>query len=47
MGADLADPPEIYDRLVIATPRGHQARGLETIQIHIQWTSRVPAVDRE
>ena len=47
LGADLADSPEIYDRLVIATPRGDQARGLETIQIHIQWTSRVPAVDRE
>jgi hypothetical protein len=27
--ADLADPPEMYDRLVIATPRRHQTEGLD------------------
>ncbi len=47
LGADLADSPEMYDGLGIATPWGHRARGLETIRIHMQWTSRVPAVDRE
>ncbi len=47
LGADLADSPEMYDRLVIATQLGHQTRELETILIHIQWTSREPAVDRE
>ncbi len=47
LGADLADSPGMYDRLVIAAPRGNQARGLETIRIHIQRTSRIPAVDRE
>jgi hypothetical protein len=46
LDADLADPTEMYDRLVIAMPRGHQAGRLETIWIHIQWTSRVSAVDR-
>ncbi len=47
LDADLANPPEMYDRLVIAMQPGHQAGGLETIRIHIQWTSIVPAVDRE
>jgi hypothetical protein len=32
----LADSPEMYDRLVISTQRGHQARELEKIRIHIQ-----------
>ncbi len=47
LDADLVDAPEMYDRLYIAPPWEHQAGGLETIRIHMQWTSRVPAVDRD
>jgi hypothetical protein len=34
LDADLADPPEMHDRLVIATPRGHRAGGLETTRMY-------------
>jgi hypothetical protein len=50
LDADLKDPQEKHDSLVIATQRGHPARGLKTIQIHtmhIEGASRLAAVDWE